>query len=44
MSVIWVESLEKFKKCADLHSPKGSGKKEGVNFDAALPFPAELEK
>jgi len=36
--------FEKFKKCADLHSTKGSGKKAGVDFDAALPFPAELEK
>jgi hypothetical protein len=36
--------LEKFKKCADLHSTKGNGKKAGVNFDAALPFPAELKK
>jgi hypothetical protein len=36
-------SFEKFKKFADLHSTK-SGKKAGANFDAALPFPAELEK
>ena len=36
--------FEKFKKCADLHSTKGSGKKAGVSFDAALPFLAELEK
>jgi hypothetical protein len=33
----------KFKKCADLHSTKGGGKKAGVDFDAALPFPANLK-
>jgi hypothetical protein len=31
--------FENFKKCADLCSTKGSGKKAGVNFDAA-----EIEK
>ena len=36
--------FEKFTKCADLHSTKGSGEKAGADFDAALPFPAELEK
>jgi hypothetical protein len=36
--------FEKFKKCADLYSTKGSGNKAGVDFDAALSFPAELEK
>jgi len=36
--------FEKFKKCADLHSTKGSGKKAGVDFDAALLFPTQPEK
>jgi hypothetical protein len=36
--------FEKFKKCADLHSTKGRGKKAGVDFYAALSFPTQPEK
>jgi hypothetical protein len=36
--------FEKFKKYANLQSTNGSGENIGVYFDAALLFPAELEK